>query len=143
MRTLKLGLIGFDFATETLCFYLWGRSMAPEPAVLASGEWIDRQKPITLQVDPNEFFSLVGRDTFNAKDIKLFKTFFSGKTIERNVLNNGKALNETQYDEHKDGKYYLTQEQFADLFYGEYKNKAQDKLKTFKGVFLKESASYQ
>ncbi|WP_297922513.1 calcium-binding protein, partial [uncultured Campylobacter sp.] len=122
MRTFELGLIGCDFATETLCFYLWGRSVAPEPAELASGDWIDRQEPITLKIDPNEFFSLVGRDTFNAKDIKLFKTFFSGKTIERNVLNNGNALNETQYDEHKDGKYYLTQEQFADLFYGEYKN---------------------
>jgi len=120
----ELKLIGKDkdFTTEILCWYLWGRSEAPKPTELRSSEWIDRQEPITLKIDPNEFFSLVGRDTFNAKDIKLFKTFFSGKTIEKNVLNNGKALNETQYDEHKDGKYYLTQEQFADLFYGEYKN---------------------
>ena len=120
----ELKLIGKDkdFTTEILCWYLWGQSEAPKPTELRSSEWIDRQEPITLKIDPNEFFSLVGRDTFNAKDIKLFKTFFSGKTIERNVLNSGNALNETQYDEHKDGKYYLTQKQFADLFYGEYKN---------------------
>lgn len=122
MKNIDLGLTGFDFTTEILCWYLWGQSEAPKPTELRSSKWIDRQEPITLKIDPNEFFSLVGRDTFNAKDIKLFKTFFSGKTIEKNVLNNGKALNEAQYDEHKDGKYYLTQEQFADLFYGEYKN---------------------
>lgn len=122
MKNIDLGLTGFDFTTEILCWYLWGQSEAPKPTELRSSKWIDRQEPITLKIDPNEFFSLVGRDTFNAKDIKLFKTFFSGKTIERNVLNSGNALNEAQYDEHKDGKYYLTQKQFADLFYGEYKN---------------------
>ena len=122
MKNIDLGLTGFDFTTEILCWYLWGQSEAPKPTELRSSKWIDRQEPITLKVDPNEFFSLVSRDTFNAKDIKLFKIFFSGKTVERNALNSGNALNETQYDEHKDGKYYLTQKQFADLFYGEYKD---------------------
>ena len=48
MKNIDLGLTGFDFTTEILCWYLWGQSEAPKPTELRSGEWIDRPEPILL-----------------------------------------------------------------------------------------------
>ncbi|MSN97161.1 hypothetical protein F1B92_08315, partial [Campylobacter sp. FMV-PI01] len=50
----------------------------------------------------------------NAKDFRLFETFFSGKTKNGNNLI---WTNVNSPVEFKNGEYYLTQEQFANLFY--------------------------
>ena len=118
----KLILRGNDnFTAEILSWYIWGQPMAPSKEKIADTQWIDREGNITLKVEAQEFLEKAG-DFVNAKDFKLFETFFSGKTVSGNKLNNGNAtLNEGQYERFENGLYFLTQEQFANLFYGEYK----------------------
>ena len=119
----KLNLSGNnDFAAEILSWYIWGQPTAPSKAKIADAKWIGREENITLEVNTQEFLKKAG-DFVNAKDFRLFKTFFSGKTVSGNKLNNGNpTLNEDQYERFENGLYFLTQKQFAELFYGEYKN---------------------
>ena len=129
----KLNLIGNnDFATEILSWYLWGQPTAPSKDKMADTQWIDREGNITLEVKAQEFLEKAG-DFVNAKDFRLFKTFFSGKTISGNVLNNGNTtLDESQYERFDNGLYFLTQKQFAELFYGEYENsEKEDEIKAY------------
>ena len=118
----KLNLRGNDnFTAEILSWYIWGQPTAPSKDKIADTQWIDREGNITLEVEAQEFLEKAG-GFVNAKDFKLFETFFSGKTVSGNKLNNGNAtLNEGQYERFENGLYFLTQEQFANLFYGEYK----------------------
>nr|WP_315083813.1 hypothetical protein [uncultured Campylobacter sp.] len=122
-----------DYSAEILSWYLWGQSKAPSKAEMADAKWIGREENITLEVNTQEFLKKAG-DFVNAKDFRSFKTFFSGKTVSGNKLNNGNpTLNEGQYERFENGLYFLTQEQFANLFYGEYKdNKELDKNKKLK-----------
>ena len=118
----ELKLTGNDFAMEVLSWYIWGQPTAPSKAKIADTQWIDREGNITLKVKAQEFLEKAG-DFVNAKDFRLFKTFFSGKTVSGNKLNNGNpTLNEGQYERFENGLYFLTQKQFAELFYGEYEN---------------------
>ena len=118
----ELKLTGNDFAMEVLSWYIWGQPTAPSKAKIADTQWIDREGNITLKVKAKEFLEKAG-DFVNAKDFRLFKTFFSGKTVSGNKLNNGNpTLNEGQYERFENGLYFLTQKQFAELFYGEYEN---------------------
>ena len=121
-----------DYSAEILSWYLWGQSKAPSKAEIADAKWIDREENITLEVNTQEFLKKAG-DFVNAKDFRLFETFFSGKTVSGNKLNNGNpTLNEGQYERFENGLYFLNQEQFANLFYGEYKNsKDKEYLKSY------------
>ena len=105
-----------DFTTQTLSWYIWGQKEAPKPNEVADEKWIDRQKEITLKIDPNQFLQKA-RNCVNAKDFKLFNTFFSGKTGNHDKLNLQNIDLEHGNIEFKNGEYHLTQEQFADLFY--------------------------
>ena len=110
MATLNLN---GDFSTEVLSWYIWGQNSQPPRDKMADEKYIDRQESITLNIDPNQFLQKVG-NCVNAKDFKLFETFFSGKTKGGNNLN-------TNYinKEPINGEYILTQEEFADLFYND------------------------
>ena len=104
-----------DYATEVLSWYLWGQPKkdAPTKSNIADEQWIDRQESITLNIDKTSFLQKVG-NCVNAKDFKLFEVFFSGKA------RNGDNIVWTNLDtpvEFKNGEYYLTQAQFADLFF--------------------------
>ncbi|MDD7423329.1 MAG: VWA domain-containing protein, partial [Campylobacter hominis] len=99
-----------DFSAEVLSYYIWGQKTAPSPSEIASSKFIDRKDKITLNIDTNEFISKTG-EIVNTKDFKLFEVFFSGKTKDGNNidLSDYAMIN---------GEYSLTQEQFADIFYG-------------------------
>ena len=49
-----------DFTTQTLSWYIWGQKEAPRPNEVADEKWIDRQKEITLKIDPNQFLQKAG-----------------------------------------------------------------------------------
>ena len=111
-----------DYSKQLLSYYIWGQDTQPPVGKVASDKWIDREENITLKVNTQEFLKKAG-NFVNAKDFRLFETFFSGKTVSGNKLNNGNiALDKSKYEKFENGLYFLTQKQFAELFYGEYKN---------------------
>lgn len=128
-----------DFTTQTLSWYIWGQKEAPKPNEVADEKWIDRKDEITLKIDPNQFLQKTG-NIINARDFKLFNTFFSGKTQDRNNLNIKNIKTNIKY---KNNEYYLTQKQFADLFYKD-KNGKPIKVKNKKNeiINLYEAAKY-
>lgn len=114
-----ISLVDGDFAIKILSWYLWGQEKAPKPEELADAKWIDRKGNIELEYSTVELLEKAG-EFVNAKDFKLFEVFFSGKTNKKSSLNNGnKQLTVGRYEKFEDGKYYLTQEQFVNLFYND------------------------
>ena len=111
-----------DYSKQLLSYYIWGQDTQPPVGKVASDKWADREGNITLEVDAQEFLKKAG-NFVNAKDFRLFETFFSGKTVSGNKLNNGNiALDKSKYEKFENGLYFLTQKQFAELFYGQYEN---------------------
>ena len=124
-----ISLIDGDFAIKILSWYLWGQEKAPKPEELADTKWIDRKGNIELEYSTVELLEKAG-EFVNAKDFRLFEVFFSGKTSKKNSLNNGnKQLTANQCEKFEDGKYYLTQDQFAELFYNDANDKTKEKAK--------------
>ena len=109
-----------DYTVEVLSWYLWGQPQAPSKSEIADSKWIDRSDEITLFINPDELAAKL-QDLVSLKDFKLFNTFFSGKTANGDDLsiNLWRIISNVEV---KNGEYYLTQQQFADLFYSGHKN---------------------
>lgn len=109
-----LDLTDKNFAVELLSYYLWGKPKkdAPTKSNIADEQWINRSGGIKLDIDVSTFLEKAG-EFVNVKDFKLFETFFSGETKDGNKLDISNIGNAQLID----GKYYLTQQEFADLFY--------------------------
>ena len=129
----ELNLANDNFAVELLSWYLWGQATPPSKSEIADEKWLNRDK-IDLKIVASDFLQKAG-EFVNLRDFPLFETFFSGKT------KNGENLNWTNIStpvEFKDGKYYLTQAQFADLFYS---NKNGEPIKDSEGKDIRYTAA--
>ena len=96
--------------------YLWGQSKAPSSSELPDNKWIrdKNSKNITININTSSLVNSA-KNLVNLKDFAIFKTFFSGKTRDGNMLNPTILSSDVEID--KNGNYILTQEQFAKLFY--------------------------
>ena len=101
--------------------YLWGQSKAPSSSELPDNKWIrdKNSKNITINIDTSSLINSA-KNLVNLKDFVIFKTFFSGKTRDGNMLNPTILSSDVEID--KNGNYILTQDQFAKLFYDSSKN---------------------
>ncbi|MDD7423339.1 MAG: hypothetical protein SOW40_00745, partial [Campylobacter hominis] len=129
----ELNLTNDNFAVELLSWYLWGQATPPSKSEIADEKWLNRNA-VNLKINIADFLQKAG-EFVNLRDFSLFETFFSGKT------KNGENLNWTNIStpvEFKDGKYYLTQAQFADLFYS---NKNGEPIKDSEGKDIRYTAA--
>ncbi|MCZ6174311.1 VWA domain-containing protein [Campylobacter ureolyticus] len=87
---------------------------------MPDNKWIrdKNSKNITINIDTSSLINSA-KNLVNLKDFAIFKTFFSGKTRDGNMLNPIILSSDVEID--KNGNYILTQNQFADLFYVEAK----------------------
>ena len=101
--------------------YLWGQNKTPSSSELPDNKWIrdKNSKNITINIDTSSLINSA-KNLVNLKDFAIFKTFFSGKTRDGNMLNPTILSSDVEID--KNGNYILTQDQFAKLFYDSSKN---------------------
>ncbi|MDR1008590.1 MAG: hypothetical protein LBL65_08560, partial [Campylobacteraceae bacterium] len=115
MATYYIDLENPHYTSEVLSFYLWGQRTPPSRDEIADDKWIGRQEEIRLRADTQSLLDTVS-PYVNIKDFKLTEVFFSGKTVLGNKLD---ANILSSVSQNSNGEYELTQEDFANLFYGE------------------------
>ena len=130
----QLNLKDNNYPLEVLSYYLWGQPKAPTPTEIADEKFIRPfNESTTVQIDAQQYMEQIVRPNFELGAVKLFETFFSGKTRsqEENKEKGYKKVLPRQITvsdledivksrssaKMPDGSYSLTHTEFVEKFY--------------------------